>query len=201
MDKTICVWGDSVAQAAYVKRGWVDLLKTYLENKYEDDFVNVFNLGIGGNSSEDILKRFTTESESRKPTDIVFAFGVNDSGYWGTKNKAVVTESKLENYIEKIIRIAREYTDKIIFIGLVMGGRKTGNEEIESGDGRRFKQERTKRYNEVIKKIVEKNNLGFVDLWDRLEDDDFSDAIHPNEEGHRKMFEKIKGNIQMDVGG
>ena len=43
MDKTYLIFGDSVTQAAYVKVGWVDLLSRYLEGKYPNDFVNVFN--------------------------------------------------------------------------------------------------------------------------------------------------------------
>ena len=46
MDRTYCIFGDSVTQAAYVKTGWVDLLKQCLESKYSDDFINVFNLSI-----------------------------------------------------------------------------------------------------------------------------------------------------------
>lgn len=46
-DRTYCIFGDSVTQAAYIETPWVDLLREYLEKKYSNDFINVFNLGVG----------------------------------------------------------------------------------------------------------------------------------------------------------
>src|SRR3989304_4152501 len=81
MDKTICIFGDSVVHASFMKVGWVDLFRQYLEKKYPNDSIEIYNLGISGNTSEDILKRFEAEILARDTTSIIIAVGVNDSGY------------------------------------------------------------------------------------------------------------------------
>ncbi len=48
------------------------------------------------------------------------------------------------------------------------------------------------KYNSVIEKVCDDNNLSFVNLLDLLEPSDLDDGLHPNSEGHKKMFLKIK---------
>lgn len=175
MDKTFCIFGDSVTQAAYVKVGWVDLLRQYLEEKYCNDFVNVFNLGIGGNTTGDILKRFSSEAQSRYPTSIIFAIGINDTKLNNPK--------EFRANLEKLIELAKKFTSEITFVGLVLGDWK--GEEL-------FSQEKTKNYNNILKEVAETRECKFIQLENILDSKDFMDGFHPNEQGHRKMFEVVK---------
>lgn len=192
MDKTFCIFGDSVTQAAYIKNSWVDLLRQYLEEKYNNQFVNVFNLGIGGNTSDDILKRFKAESESRTPTDIIFAFGVNDSGYFRTLDKPIVPEDRFIKNIECLIKEAKTFSKNITFIGLTLGDDSLLKPFPESSKGKSYDLSRVKNYDKTLNEIASKNQCKFVSITDALEFDDFLDGLHPNEQGHRKMFEVIK---------
>ena len=175
MDKTYCIFGDSVTQAADVKAGWVDLLRQYLESKYSDDFIDVFNLGIGGNTTGDILKRFKNEALARKPSLIIFAAGINDT----KDNNSIEYRTNLE----KLVKLAKEFTLKIFFVGLVLGN-WTGNDP--------FSQKKTTLYNRIIKEIAKLRECKFIELQNVLVPEDFQDGLHPNEQGHRKMFEVIK---------
>ena len=176
MDKTFCIFGDSVTQAAYVKNGWVDLLRGFLEEKYDDVFINVFNLGVGGNTTQDVLNRFVAEATSRNLTDIIFAVGVNDS--------AVETKEKFAANIEMLIGLASKITSKITFVGLVQG---EGNSE-----DRIYVRKKVARYNSLLKGITEDSRCRFIELFNVLDFSDFSDGLHPNDQGHLKMFEVIK---------
>lgn len=175
MDKIYCFFGDSVTQASYVKRGWVDLLRIYLEEKYTEDDVSVFNLGINGNTTYDILKRFEAESKPRNPTSIIFAIGINDTKF--------DNENQFENNIKNIIEKAKRFNSDITFIGLVLG-----NDIVEEN----FSLVKTKRYNQIMKDIAKSEKCRFIELFDKLEPGDFIDRLHPNEKGHQKMFEEIK---------
>ena len=175
MDKTYCIFGDSVAQAAYVKAGWVELLRQYLEEKYQGDFVNVFNLGVGGDTAKDVLERFETESAARKPTNVIFAVGINDTKFYASENFRV--------NLEMLIGLAKKVTSEVTLVWLVLGDWK-GDEP--------FSREKTTDFNNIIKKVAVSNGCKFISLQDVLEPEDFMDGLHPNEQGHSKMFEVIK---------
>ena len=175
MDKSYCFFGDSITQAAYVKMGWVNHLKIFLEEKYIGDFINVFNLGISGNTTSDILNRFEAESLPRYPSSIIFAVGIND-----TKSGS---ETQFRNNLITITHKAKEFTKDITFVGLVLG------KDIEEEN---FSLIKTKNYDLIIKDVAKLNKCLFVDLFDKLEPSDFLDGLHPNDEGHKKMFEEIK---------
>lgn len=187
-----CIFGDSVTQATYVKVGWVGLLKQFLEEKYQGDFVNVFNLGVSGNTSEDILKRFEDESSVRKPTEIIFAVGVNDSGYFGIHSKPIVEENKFASNLEELIKKAKKFAQKITFVGLVLGDDSLLQPFPGSSTNKAYSRERVKVYDKIVKDVPEKNGCKFIYVMNKLDFGDFQDGLHPNEQGHKKMFEVIK---------
>jgi len=192
MDKTFCIFGDSVTQAAYVNTGWVDLFRTYLEQKYCDEFINVFNLGIGGNTSDDILKRFRTESEAREPTDIIFAFGVNDSGYFKSPNKPIVSEQRFTENVITLISQAKEFSNNITFIGLILGNESLLKPFPGSAQGKSYDLTRVINFNDKLNDQAAVSNCQLIQLLDKLNPTDFSDGLHPNDQGHLKMFNEIK---------
>ena len=175
MEKTYCIFGDSVAQAAYVQVGWVELLSQYLEEKYQGDFVNVFNLGIGGNTTKDVLERFEAESSARKPTNIIIAVGINDTKFYTSKDFKV--------NLEKLIGLAKKVTSEITLVGLVLGNWK-GDEP--------FSNKKTTDFNNVIKEVAASKGYKFIPLQEVLKPEDYMDGLHPNNQGHSKMFEVIK---------
>ena len=76
---TIGIWGDSITYGKGDKEGlgWVSRLRNSLE--LEDDDIEVYNRGVCGHTSADILKRFVVEAESIEPKKIIFAVGANDA--------------------------------------------------------------------------------------------------------------------------
>lgn len=192
MDKTYCIFGDSVVQAAYVKTNWIDLLRMYLESHYPTDFINVFNLGVGGNTSADILQRFEKEAGARQPTTILFAYGVNDSGYFLTPDKPIVSEDTFVRSTEELIFKAKKLTQDVRFIGLVLGDDSLLKPFPESSKGKSYETKRTIHYNAMLKEIAGKHECIFIELFDALTPEDFLDGLHPNDHGHAKIFEEIK---------
>jgi len=192
VDKTFCIFGDSVTQAAYVNDDWVNHFQHYLEKKYHNDFINVFNLGIGGNTSDDILKRFRVESEFRQPSDIIFAFGINDSGYFYTPDKPIVPEDRFIKNVKELINQAKKYTSKILFVGLTLGDDSILKPTPGISQGKSYDFKRVENYNNILKEISQANLCQFIPLLDKLGPSDFIDGLHPNEQGHLKIFEGVK---------
>lgn len=194
MDKTYCVFGDSVTQAAYVRNSWVNLLKADLEEKFQDDFVNIFNLGVDGNTTNDILARFENESAARIPTSIIFAVGINDSAYIQNFSRPITEEKMFESNLKKLIALAVKFSKDITFVGLVLGDDSIlkplpdGTENYEWS----YDRKRTENYNNILETVAESGNCKFIQLLDQLGPEDFQDGLHPNEKGHTKMFKIIK---------
>lgn len=195
MDKTICVFGDSTVQAAYIQEGWVDLLRQYLEEKYPRDFVNVYKLGIGGNTSDDILHRFASEAQSRAPTAIIFAFGVNDSGYFKVLTRPIVPARRFTANLRSLITQAKKFCPDITFIGPALGDDSLLQPFPGSSRGKTYVRGRTEDYNRILEKTVTAVGCRFINLLDQLQPADFQDGLHPNDHGHRRIFETIKNHF------
>ncbi|MFH1402413.1 MAG: GDSL-type esterase/lipase family protein [Patescibacteria group bacterium] len=206
MEKIICIFGTSVTWGAWdsEKGGWVNRLKLYFESLDEKDEKKVFiyNLGIESNTTENILKRFNNEAEERfwgdsdnenyKNDNIcIFDIGKNDSIYVGSKNNNWVKLDKFEKNLNKLIKEVRKFSSKIIFVG---PARIDESETIpweETGES--YCNENIEKYNLVIKSVCNEQNIHFIPMIDLLNiKNDLEDGLHPNVQGHRKMFERVK---------
>jgi lysophospholipase L1-like esterase len=192
MQKRICVFGDSVAWGAYLpkREAWVDLLRNHLE-KLSNYSVVLYNLGIDENTSTDLLQRFDSEATARNPDVIIIAIGVNDSIYRGQNLFDVSGEKFTENLIT-LLGKARTFTDTIWLMGLVKGSDKETIPLKVSTTGKCYSKSAVRQYDEYIRTVAVNKKLPFVDIYADLNDSDFDDGLHPNLQGHIKIFNKIR---------
>ena len=199
MLKRICVFGASITWGAFdnEKGGWVNRLKIYLESEYHREY-RVFNLGISGDCSKKILARIENEIIGREPDIIIFGFGSNDSRFNNISDDSVETSiSQFKANILKIINISKKFSNKIIFIGITPCNEDKTTPTIWSNT-EYFTNKSIKKYNSIIKEICKKEKILFLDqLDDWLKDDykillDSTDGLHPNAQGHEKMFQRVK---------
>ncbi len=191
----ICVFGDSVTFGGYIKNNWTNLLRWHLEIMNIEN-VEFYNLGINGNTSQDILDRFEIEAAAREPDKIVFAFGVNGSAYIFHTKKPLVDEPDFKNNLLSLIKMAKKFTDDITFIGLVLGDDSILKPYPESTKGKSYTHVRTKIYDAILRNTASENVCKYVYLYESLDFKDFSDGLHPNKMGHKKLFDVIKKNIK-----
>ena len=85
MEIHIGIWGDSITSGAndYEKGGWINMLN--LSSKNNKEYTIIYNLGIEGDTSENLIKRFEVECKARKINVVLFAIGINDSLYINNK--------------------------------------------------------------------------------------------------------------------
>jgi lysophospholipase L1-like esterase len=192
METTICIFGDSIALGAVDPEngGWVAQLRRYFETNDYD--IAVYNQGVSGDNTDDLLKRFKVECEAREPQIIIFAIGINDSQYVKTKDNPRVSLEKFQNNLVELINQAKNFSDKIAFVGLTKVEESKVMPIPWSDEEKFYDNDNIVKYNEVIKKICDDNDLPFIDLLDLLDPVDLDDGLHPNSEGHKKMFLKIK---------
>ncbi|MCK5491238.1 MAG: NUDIX domain-containing protein [Candidatus Pacebacteria bacterium] len=196
MKKIICVFGDSVlwGWGLPFRVGWVNLFRNYIEDKSNFE-MNLYDLGIDAETTDGILERFDIEAEARKPDMVIFATGINDSAYRKIKDYPLTTIDDFEKNIYVLIKKARRFTKEIVFVGLCLGNERLTMPLPASKTGKCFTKENAIIYNEIIKKCCFNENVLFVDIIEKLKNNDFYEGLHPTKKGHEKIFKAVKDNI------
>ncbi len=198
----ILIFGDSVAWGCWdpEKGGWADRLKQYFHKKENRRNIRIYvsNLATGGFNTGKLLDKFEQGKEfvvgdlrKRKNLDIlIFAIGVNDAQYTETKDNPDTDIDSFEKNLEKLIKKAGKYTDKIIFIGLF---KVDESRTVPQWWNQKFynTNEDIEKYNSVIEKVSQKNKVMFISMLDLLNKEDLEDGLHPNPQGHQKIFERV----------
>ena len=169
-------------------------LRRYFETNDYD--IAVYNQGISGDNTDDLLARFKVECAAREPQIIIFAIGINDSQYIKTKDNPRVSQEKFQNNLVELINQAKNFSDKIAFIGLTKVEEKKLMPIPWSTEEKLYDNDNIVRYNSIIEKVSAEHDLPFLNLLDLLEMNDLDDGLHPNSEGHKKMFLRIKKFLQ-----
>lgn len=209
----ILVFGDSITQGFFDEEqgGWCNRLVS-LVNKREHDAdyeynKSVVNLGVSGDTTEDLLKRVKIETESRLlkyPVDdydvAIVAIGVNDSQFeMDSHENKIPVEQSIEN-IANITSILKEYVAKLVFVGLA----PVVDERIQPMSWKithGYSNDDIARYNKAIKQFARENECLFIDMdgvYEGKEAECLPDGIHPNAEGHRMIFERVKEVLETE---
>ena len=206
--KILC-FGDSITygESDVLAGGWADRLKNHFLVKYADSItqeISVYNLGIGGETTDGLRQRFEIELNARhikgQRLVVIFSYGSNDIVIH--KNKNIVPP-------EYFIRNLRECIEKV---------KKKGGEVILSSltpiadtiDGviNQHRQLRYKKdieyYNLILKKLSNEVNATHLDIYNDLKcnktpDLLSSDGVHPSSSGHNLINLKVKSLISETV--
>lgn len=194
----ICIFGDSIVWGAcdYEKGGWVERLKSYLMQNKED--VDVYNLGVSGNNTQDLLNRFDAEITARKSETtvmVVIAVGINDAQYIKTRGNPRVNLKEFGENIAALLGKAREITERVIFVGLT-----SVNESkvmpIPWEATKYYENGIIQKYDAVVEEVCQKQGVPFISLFDVLNKQDLEDGLHPNSSGHKKIFDKVLKKVE-----
>jgi len=191
---TIGVWGDSITFGSCDSEalGWCGRLRKSLPT---EGWNELYNFGISGETSTDILKRFEVEASAIRPSDIIFAVGINDSKFPSEAEQNKVSLSDYKENLEKLIKQAKSFTDKITIVGATRV-----DDEWRSVKGSRFLNEEIEKYNLVMKEEANQNQLVFIDMFSVLDPAlDLADGLHPNAQGYQKMFEVIRAKTTLSA--
>ncbi len=200
------VFGDSITQGFWdPEGGWVNAIRKYydLQNISGEDknAPTIFNLGISGDTSTDILARFQSETENRKwPGEefaIVFSVGVNDS-YIKSGENIMDIEQYLQN-LSMLLDLARKYTTKVVFVGLTPCVEGRTNPVAWDKDIA-YSYSRLEGFNDGLRNFCIENKVDFVDILKPMTDKQtqtelLPDGVHPNHEGHKFIAELIQPQL------
>lgn len=184
LDKTVVAFGDSIT----AWKGWVSML-------YGELGTEVINAGVGGDRTVQALARIDNDVIAHNPDLVIVNFGMNDQAVDESTGKNLTPIEEYETNYRTIIEKIRDTGSDIILVAVhdvcdskYGGGAPAYNKTDANGVGY------VDRYNEVVKKLADEYNLGFLDInslaADQL-DSIILDGIHLNDAGQVKYSEWI----------
>jgi len=198
----ILIFGDSITYGAWDEEGgWAQRLRKVIDERIIKSQFNkyhvLYNLGIPGDQTGDLIERFEQEVKARsqeEETIILFAIGINDSSYHNPTGSLSTSFHQFQKNISQLISLAREYTEKIVFIGL------TPVDELKVDpmpwyEGYSYKNDHIRKYDEAIQDRCKKENIPFIPVFQEWVKTDYKklliDGVHPNTKGHEVLFEIV----------
>ncbi len=190
-EQVVLAFGDSVTMGLRDDRGgWPARL-------WEGGSRIVYNLGVDGNTSDDVIARFQSEARSRganRNSVVIFAVGLNDSSRMNG-NHRVELPRYLQN-MERLISDTRaQFTKKVVCMGLP---------PIDESKTVPFPLERTisffladrHEYDLALRDVCGKSGAAYVSLGNLgLEDHISYDGVHPLPPGHAILAERINAAL------
>lgn len=208
----VCYVGNSITDGGrYHSYIWL-----YYMTHFPKERMWMANCGIGGDTSEDILRRLEGDVFGKRPTVVTVTFGMNDTGYWeyNGDNAEEFGNGKVEwarqNFL-KIEDVLKKHDARYVMVG-------TSPYDHTS----KFNDNIYRNKNDYMRKIVDfqretakKNNWEFIDfnqpMWDlnqkyQSTDPNYTlignDRVHPDNDGHMVMaylFLKAQGMLGKTV--
>ncbi len=197
----ILIFGNSIPWGSddLERGGWVDRFKT--DFKKTGKFNEVFNLGNPGENSTRLLKRLENEcmsrlkDESKEGNAIIIQTGMNDSQYLSDKDSFKTSSEEFKKNIQELIKISKKFNPNIVFVGNSPVDELKVN-PIPWNKNEFCKNDNIKRYNQIIKSVCEKNNVYFIEIFEKLEKANYQkllgDGLHPNSKGHEMIYEIVR---------
>jgi len=186
--KKFVFFGDSITYGQYIdpEHIWTTIITNNL-SKNKD--LITFRNAVSGETSRQLLLRYSRDVQEIKPDILTIQCGLNDCNYWLSDNgfPRVSKESYKANLNEMIDRAEVFYVKKIIFIGSHPVTKKiTGPITLE---------ESRREYNKIFKEVAQNRQITYIDIesqFDNIDEYLLEDGIHLSKKGHIKYAEIIE---------
>ncbi len=191
MEQTICIFGDSITWGAHDDDcgGWANRLQAYCFASHERP--DIYNLGVPGDTTRDVLQRLENEMIAREPTHVLFAIGINDSQFNTQSKESKTSLNEFKKNIGAIVNIAETKKVTVAFMGLIrVDEAKTlprlHRPEVSYGN------QRIAEYDKAIQDFCKQKNIPYLEVSSLVDKEELPDGLHPNAAGHKKVFEVVK---------
>ena len=203
----ILVFGASMERGYRdLEGGWVRMLQKELDRLTwnRDIDRSVYNLGVSGDTSEDIRKRVGSEIEARDNGEELVAIlrvtGLNDSLMDRETGESQVSLEEYRKNLESILEIASGSCNSVHLVGQTPIDQREVD-PVPWKETHSYRTERYIRYRDVLNEVRESREIGFSNLRARIDEETWrrnylEDGIHPNREGHRKIYDLVKKDLK-----
>jgi lysophospholipase L1-like esterase len=155
----IVMLGDSITQFGEGAKGYVWLVRHYLQAMYPSQDLQVINAGVSGNRSNDMLARYEKDVLGPKPDLITISVGVNDVWHGfndqhpdGDGPNGIPLEDYKKN-VESMVTQGMTAGAKVVILSATPIGEDLDNKL----------NAKAKAYNDALKDIARHHHLLYVD--------------------------------------
>ena len=205
MDKVFLIFGTSTTYGCWDSEGgWVQRFRYFIDQRVIDSNYKksdlVYNLGVSGDKTQDVLVRFESETKARlghnrkKEIVIIFHVVINDTIYNESLGKVEVSPQEFKNNLKLLLDKAKKYSEQIIVVGSMPVDKRA--DPMPWASGRSYKNEYVAQYNEISGDVSKTENVHFIEIYKKFINSDYSsllaDGVHMNDKGHEKLYEIVR---------
>lgn len=168
LDNMIIFFGDSLTEQGK----WSELLADYTDKP-------IYNLGIGGDTTNGILERIDTVIDF-EPDQLFLSIGINDFG-----NEGKTVDEVLVNYRLILDKLASGIPNTEIYVQNLL---PVNNQEYSRVDNQDLMA-----FNEQLKQLVSEYDFQYIDLYsqfinleNQLKPEYTNDGLHLNRQGYSR---------------
>lgn len=206
MKQIFLLGSSSVYGVGAEQAGWADLVKQYVHSKmYSNGGVGekyeVYNFGKSGATIDFVIDNFPKQLEQYGrdvDTTVIVCVGGNNSKAETTPDNFVSTPEEYAEEVKKLLKLLKENSKQIIVVGngWVDESKTTPKPNPLTGGKSYMTNARRKQFSEITKSVAKEHGVSFVDVDvsydDWIDNYIYEDGLHPNQEGHKLIFEEIK---------
>lgn len=204
----ILIFGSSITWGAWDEAGgWAQRLKSLADKKaaesnYNDEYTTVYCLGVSGDNTDDLLRRFETELKARlgenEKTLVLIEIGINDSQFILSEDEHSVPKEQYRNNLLKLHEITKLQGADIVFVGLTPVDSRV--DPIPWKQSASYRLNFVEEYDSIIRDVCQQQNIPFIELLSKFDSNEYqtllTDGLHPSTEGHKIMFEEVKRYLE-----
>ena len=193
-NKTVCFFGDSITQnGTYIK----ELFQVYLDSDKEMGRIEMYNVGIPGDTAAGGLNRIDSELMGYNPDIVAIMFGMNDisGGNYKKGEYSEEIEARRQAQLDQYEANMRAIVDKLLGYGVeVILCTPTPYDDVT--DTVYERSVGLAKCAEIIKEIAKEKDLKVVDHFGNMypicsQKYISNDFVHPNTLGHHLMAQSF----------
>lgn len=173
------------------------ITEQYDIKKYFEDYP-VVNSGVSGDVAGSIVKDMKKRVYDYNPSKIFLLVGINDLRK-GKDNNEIVSDIK---EIVKLIKDNRPYSE--IYLESIYPINKTDDDKVsDSVRDIEFDNEKIIEVNDLLKEMAKEEKINYIDLYNKLVDDDGNlnisytkDGLHISDDGYKVITDELMKYIK-----
>lgn len=185
-------FGDSISASYYATDlyGYPKMLKDAFNASFVDYAVSGY---ASFNYRDDFEEKLVNGIDKNKRNICLIALGVNDSLLFEGRDYNPIEdyETDMENYIH----ICKSHNVEVILIGLTRCDETRTTPINWTIADERYLNSRIEKYDSKLKEIAKRNSCLYIDLSKTITLERNHDGVHPNDDGHKAMFDKVSKEI------
>ncbi len=208
METQILAFGDSITYGAWdEKGGWTARLREFIdkESSFGTKFYcEVYNLGVSGDTTDGLLKRFEAEAKARIGAGkiiLIFDIGSNDSAWIHASKNNWVPPERFRANLKKLVKLARKFSSYIVFLEPTPADQGKVD-PIPWAPDKSYRNELIMKFGEILKEVCDEEKVPFISQFESWSKDYKKllngDGMHPNSKGHQKIFEAVKEFLEKE---